>query len=221
MRAKSKEYSDMKLFLLLKSQGWQHRHINGLVQDWGISIANAMEILQSCTKPSIYTPFLLINLCAECRIRTSNVPTYPASAIIRSVTGMLHSWHFLISSSSCNFLQDNTQVTKHIDVWMQDSVNSSALAMELPQSCTKQSIYPHGCMKYWGICQMLKTFVGWRGITTNRHNFFLLRNNSTCTKLIRQNIDYIRNTISNGILLHKPYIQCSFILACSSRSYCW
>ena len=29
-------------------------HIEGLVQDCSISIANAMEILQSCTKPSIY-----------------------------------------------------------------------------------------------------------------------------------------------------------------------
>ena len=28
--------------------------INGLVQDCSISIANAQEILQSCTKPSIY-----------------------------------------------------------------------------------------------------------------------------------------------------------------------
>ena len=28
-------------------------HINGLVQDCSISIANALEILQSCTKPSI------------------------------------------------------------------------------------------------------------------------------------------------------------------------
>ena len=30
-------------------------YINGLVQDCSISIANAMEILQSCSKPSIYT----------------------------------------------------------------------------------------------------------------------------------------------------------------------
>ena len=29
-------------------------HIDGLVQDCSISIANALEILQSCTKPSIY-----------------------------------------------------------------------------------------------------------------------------------------------------------------------
>ena len=29
-------------------------HIDGLVQDCSISIANTLEILQSCTKPSIY-----------------------------------------------------------------------------------------------------------------------------------------------------------------------
>ena len=29
-------------------------YINGLVQDYSISSALAMEILQSCTKPSIY-----------------------------------------------------------------------------------------------------------------------------------------------------------------------
>ena len=29
-------------------------HINGLVQDCSISIANALEILQSCTEPSIH-----------------------------------------------------------------------------------------------------------------------------------------------------------------------
>ena len=29
-------------------------HINGLVQDCSNSIANELELLQSCTKPSIY-----------------------------------------------------------------------------------------------------------------------------------------------------------------------
>ena len=31
-----------------------HAYINGLVQDCSISSALAMELLQSCTKPSIY-----------------------------------------------------------------------------------------------------------------------------------------------------------------------
>ena len=30
-------------------------HLDGLVQDCSISIVNALEILQSCTNPSIYT----------------------------------------------------------------------------------------------------------------------------------------------------------------------
>ena len=32
-------------------------HIDGLVQDCSISIANTLEKLQSCTKPSIYIPY--------------------------------------------------------------------------------------------------------------------------------------------------------------------
>ena len=32
----------------------QHIHFDGLVQDCSNSIANALELLQSCTKPSIY-----------------------------------------------------------------------------------------------------------------------------------------------------------------------
>ena len=31
------------------------KHIEGLVQDYSISIANALEILQSCTKPLIWS----------------------------------------------------------------------------------------------------------------------------------------------------------------------
>ena len=33
---------------------WKQPHIHGLVQDCSISSALAMEILQSCTKPSTY-----------------------------------------------------------------------------------------------------------------------------------------------------------------------
>ena len=38
--------------LTLKKSNWVH--IDDLVRDCSISIANALEILQSCTKPSIY-----------------------------------------------------------------------------------------------------------------------------------------------------------------------
>ena len=35
---------------------WQV-HVDGLVEDCSISIANALEIMQSCTKPSLYTVY--------------------------------------------------------------------------------------------------------------------------------------------------------------------
>ena len=33
---------------------FEERNIHGLVQDWSNSSANALELLQSCTKPLIY-----------------------------------------------------------------------------------------------------------------------------------------------------------------------
>ena len=36
-------------------------YFDGLVQDCTISIANAMEILQSCIKPSIFNPIFYMN----------------------------------------------------------------------------------------------------------------------------------------------------------------
>ena len=41
-----------------------HMYTDGLVQDCNISIANALEILQSCIKSSICTPGL--NVLYEC-----------------------------------------------------------------------------------------------------------------------------------------------------------
>ena len=38
------------------------RHIDGSVQGWGIYIAKALDILQSCPKPSIYTGLALLCL---------------------------------------------------------------------------------------------------------------------------------------------------------------
>ena len=39
-------------------QIWTNNHIDGLVQDCSNSIANAQELLQSCTKPPIYSLFV-------------------------------------------------------------------------------------------------------------------------------------------------------------------
>ena len=45
-------------------------HFDGLVQDYSISIANALEMLQSCTKPSIYL-WCLYFLSSECDHRVN------------------------------------------------------------------------------------------------------------------------------------------------------
>ena len=48
---------DIYLFVPLKANWqriWINQHIDNLVQDCNISIANAPEILQFSTKPSIY-----------------------------------------------------------------------------------------------------------------------------------------------------------------------
>ena len=37
------------------------QYIYGLVQDWNNSIANALGLLQSCTKPLIYVEALLLH----------------------------------------------------------------------------------------------------------------------------------------------------------------
>ena len=43
-------------------------HIDGLVQDCSISIANALEILQSCTEPSIFKRVGIICVYKKIRI---------------------------------------------------------------------------------------------------------------------------------------------------------
>ena len=40
---------------------FEKKYIDGLVQDCSNSIANAQELLQSCTKPSIYTCTFYVN----------------------------------------------------------------------------------------------------------------------------------------------------------------
>ena len=45
-------------------------YIDGLVQDCGNSIANALELLQSCTKPSIYRFVLKGNACVLCDVES-------------------------------------------------------------------------------------------------------------------------------------------------------
>ena len=42
-----------------------HIYINGLVQDCSNTIANALELLQSCTKPSIYSDHQVSSLLVQ------------------------------------------------------------------------------------------------------------------------------------------------------------
>ena len=58
---KSQEVSMLLHNIFLKENVWisiqlHGYHFDGLVQDCSISIANAMEILQYCTKPSNWRP---------------------------------------------------------------------------------------------------------------------------------------------------------------------
>ena len=46
-----------------------HQYIDGLVQDCSNSIANALELLQSFTKPSIYFWQIIIIYCQVSNIR--------------------------------------------------------------------------------------------------------------------------------------------------------
>ena len=61
---------------------YDNDHIDGLVQDCSNSIANALELLQSGTKPSIYivsisiTVPIFIFVLSICRCRTSWLTTY-------------------------------------------------------------------------------------------------------------------------------------------------
>ena len=45
---------------LLARKQWGTFHVDGLVQDCSISIANALEMLQSCPKPSMYDPIFQV-----------------------------------------------------------------------------------------------------------------------------------------------------------------
>ena len=55
------------------AQHRQKKYINGLAQDCSNSIANALELLQSCAEPSIYTTQTLLCFVVVCSHHYSNV----------------------------------------------------------------------------------------------------------------------------------------------------
>ena len=79
---------------------WTQDHIDGLVQDCSNSIANAMELLQSCTKPSIYifirfaSPIHLCNNWVACIIRSCLTTIQQNSTVILpSISSQQHLKH--------------------------------------------------------------------------------------------------------------------------------
>ena len=48
----SRKQSTQRIYCVQKIQGFDNGYIDGLVQDCSNSIANTLELLQSCTKPS-------------------------------------------------------------------------------------------------------------------------------------------------------------------------
>ena len=104
--------------------------VDGLVQNWRISIVNAMEILQSCTKPSIWWSHDLPQWSVPCQ--------WPASG------GCWWGCHggqpaINVHTTYHNVVNINVMVnmgsTQNIDGLAQNCSNSSVLAMELLQSC--------------------------------------------------------------------------------------
>ena len=95
------------------------------MQDCSNSIAIAMELLQSCTKQSIYS---------ITEHGGANGEMIQGSQLNKPWFFGRH-WH-----STCQHYGQITATVLYIDGLVQDCSNSSALAMELLQSCTKPSI---------------------------------------------------------------------------------
>ena len=86
---------------------WRHRNdIHGLVQDCSNSIANALEVLQSCTKPLIYSC-----VCTSIGVEFKFVPEalngdkpWSSSSVISWINDYQYLWYQLMSLSH-NWLQ--------------------------------------------------------------------------------------------------------------------
>ena len=106
--------------------------IDDLVQDCSNSSALAMELLQSCPKPSILS---LISL------NILDAVTYTEHAKRKTVTAMDVVYALKLQGRTLYGFGGMLRLIKdNIDGLGQDCSNSSALAMELLQSCTKPSI---------------------------------------------------------------------------------
>ena len=138
-------------------------YITGLVHDCSNSIANAMGLLQSCTKLSIYIPNILSTvgsvtnawLCmGQARAwSNSNTVSFLQNPLKRCLTAQLQrlgiNWLYRVHSTfRCHY----SMLQYDVNGSVQDCIISSALAMEIPQSCTKPSIwyYTQHCSDWIG-----------------------------------------------------------------------
>ena len=95
-------------------------HISGLVQDCGISIANALEILQSYTNPSILSQVIVADNCLRflhlflnLKKKMFNLMIFPSDAEI-----MLFPWSlplsYLVSLATFSSNAGHTELTKKL-----------------------------------------------------------------------------------------------------------
>ena len=107
----------------------KQNHDDGFVQDCSNSIANALEILQSCTKPSIWYYFVLWNGIKN-------------AISDRLSQNRVHiSWDILYCGFVSVCVTESSEKQNHDDGFVQDCSNSIANALEILQSCTKPSIW--------------------------------------------------------------------------------
>ena len=122
---------------------WLGANTDSLVQDCSNSSALAMELLQSCTKSAMDSlcASLFLSSCesAKCRLISCylTIPPIPPS----------------VCQQGDVWSQDSHWLGANTDSLVQECSNSSALALELLQSCTKPSTWslnfgvyaPHSC----------------------------------------------------------------------------
>ena len=108
------------LLWLVFPKNWQY--IDGLMQDCGILIANALEIPQSCTKPSIWFDCCLLCFVAVCYWSDFDSPKSIMSIIIQACIATAQSMeHDAAYSAAINDTDITlTQKDTHMDEWLWD-----------------------------------------------------------------------------------------------------
>ena len=116
-------------------------YIDGLVQDCSNSIADALELLQSCTKPSIWYIEHDSIKPTNPMITVSFHHNIHSKLYITTTKGSYEGLLWILRSDLCSevTLQEHC-LMQHVDGFAQDCNISIANALEILQSCTKPSI---------------------------------------------------------------------------------